>query len=341
MQGSNRSLDHEPAGATSAQRLEHHDPSSFYRRVIPARPVLVLEQDEVALLVHPRHPPGIGNQDQCQQPANLAFVRHQVDQDRAQLDRPIHEIGSYQDVSSGRRVTRSEDEMHRSQHGVETLGQLMGDRHAVGDPRTRDLLLRPSDPSRHGRLANQERMGDLLGGQAADQPQRQRDLRLPRQCRVTAGEDEAKAVVGYVIHLGELRFRRERSDMFTPRAQRTAGLYQQGNPGPKGSGAAVGVQRLAPGRGGQPRARVAWDAVAPPCLEGADIRILRTLLGQVDVAGHAHRRREHAGPLVTVRGGEREPDLVVRGHPEVSPPGTPSRVGPRPRRTGRGPSWPS
>ena len=50
-----------------------------------------------------------------------------------------------------------------------------------------------------GRLRHEERARDLLGGQAAEQPQRQRDARLGRQHRVAGGEDQPQQIVADVV----------------------------------------------------------------------------------------------------------------------------------------------
>ena len=59
-----------------------------------------------------------------------------------------------------------------------------------------DLSLRPHEPLRHRRRRDEERARDLLGLEADERAKRERDLRLERERRVAAGEDEAKAVVG-------------------------------------------------------------------------------------------------------------------------------------------------
>ena len=55
---------------------------------------------------------------------------------------------------------------------------------------------------------DQERPGDLVGGQAAEQPQRQGDAGLGREDRMTGREDEAEQVVADVVIEGgvEIRF---------------------------------------------------------------------------------------------------------------------------------------
>ncbi len=71
-------------------------------------------------------------------------------------------------------------------------------------------------------------------------------------------------------------------------------------------GAAAGHRR-------QPRARIGGDALRRPSGQRAGIRVLDTLLREVDVAGDAHRRGEHERPLATVRIGDRGLDRGTLG----------------------------
>ena len=65
-----------------------------------------------------------------------------------------------------------------------------------GIPAAADLPLRAHEPLGHRRLGDEERAGDLLRRQAAERAQRQRDLRLARECGMAAREDQAQPFVG-------------------------------------------------------------------------------------------------------------------------------------------------
>ena len=124
-------------------------------------------------------PPGVGEQDQRRagrpRPASPGSS---AAQHPGQVQRPLDQVAADQ-VGAGRRgVAGGEQQVHHREHGVDPLGQLVGRRHPVRDAGGGDLLLRPGDPGRHRRLADQERAGHLGGGQPAQQPQRERDLRL-------------------------------------------------------------------------------------------------------------------------------------------------------------------
>ena len=55
------------------------------------------------------------------------------------------------------------------------------------------------DALRDGRLGDKEGAGYFLSGQAADEPQRQRDARLRRKQRMAGGEDKAQKIVADIV----------------------------------------------------------------------------------------------------------------------------------------------
>ena len=127
--------------------------------------------------------------------------------------------------------------------------------------------------------------------QAAQQAQGQRDLRLRRQRRVAAGEDQPQPVVRDTGH---------RRAVAGPARLGTRGvvLDEQRQLPRAASPRAAG--RRAPGR----RATVVSQAAGPvrhtrarPGRERLGVRVLDALLGEVEVAGDAHRRGEHEAPL--------------------------------------------
>ena len=131
---------------------------------------------------------------------------------------------------------------------------------------------------------DQEGARDLVGGQAAEQAQRQRHPRLGRQHRMAGGEDQAQQVVADVVveRRVEVAARRSRARASSSRPSssclRSSSLR-----------AAELVDGAVLGRGHQPGARVVRDARLRPLLERGDQRVLRQLLGQADVAHHARQ----------------------------------------------------
>jgi len=167
--------------------------------------------------------------------------------------------------------------------GAEPLAALAAGGHGERHATLLDALLGPADAPGHGRLGHQERPGDLRGGQAADRPQGQRDLRRRRQDGVTAHEQQDERVVG-------LR-------------RRPVGGGRQPLPGKGPAGDAV-LAALAgllaaeqvgePARGDrdQPAPRVVRDAAGGPLHGRRQERLLGGVLGGVEVPVAPDHRAE-------------------------------------------------
>jgi hypothetical protein len=157
-------------------------------------------------------------------------------------------------------------------------------RHPEGDAGGLDLLLRAHEPLRHRRLGYEERARDLGRGQPAERPQRERDLRVRGERRVAAREDELEPLVGegrlvHVVLCGLGRVEQP-------------GLLRQRPL------AAEVVDRAVARRRDQPRALVGGDPVRRPAGGGDRERLLRGLLGELEVAEDADQGGHDAPPLV-------------------------------------------
>src|SRR5437762_2288475 len=98
-------------------------------------------------------------------------------------------------------VALIEDEIDDVQHARETIREVrtLGD--VVGDPGVADLGLGANDALGQRRRGDEKGRRDLLGRESANLAQRHGDLCIGIQCRVTAGENEAKAVIYHVVVL--------------------------------------------------------------------------------------------------------------------------------------------
>jgi hypothetical protein len=212
-----------------------------------------------------------------QQPVNLGLVRKQFGQRAPQPDRLRRQL-----VAAA--VALVVDQVDDGENGVETLAEQVNRWHAKRDRRRFDLALGPHQPLRHRALRYQEGPGDLVRGEPAQGAQGERNLRLDRERRVTAGEDELQALVrkrrGVHRHLG------------------TIPGDEQAELGREGPVAADAVRRPVPGRRHQPGARVAGDAVAWPPVGGHGERLLRGFLGEVKVAEEADQGGQDAAPFL-------------------------------------------
>ncbi len=70
-----------------------------------------------------------------------------------------------------------------------------------------DFALRAHQALRHGGGRHQERVRDLVSGQAAQRAQGERDLRFRGECGVAAGKHQAQSLVGHgvVFRIGRLQ----------------------------------------------------------------------------------------------------------------------------------------
>ena len=160
----------------------------------------------------------------------------------------------------------------------------MGGGHAERDAGGLDLVLRPDQALRHRLLRDQEGARDLLSGQAAERPQRQRDLAVEGERRMAAGEEQLEPLVGNggLIHL-VLRGLRHIEQ---------ARLLGEGAVSPDPVDGPVARGRHQPGP------RVVRCPVARPALRRDRERLLSGLLGELEAAEEADQVGEDAAPLV-------------------------------------------
>ena len=169
---------------------------------------------------------------------HLGLVGHQFREYAAEPERLGGEVAAAA-------VALVEDQVDDCQNGVEAVRKQVGRRHAKRDPGGLDLALGPHEPLGHGLLGNEEGAGDLLGPQPAQRPQRECDLRLERQRRVAAGEQQLEPLIGdrHFVHVVLTR----------PPAHPAGGSWRRAC-GPGGCGRSPGSVRWSPARRGGWRA---------------------------------------------------------------------------------------
>jgi hypothetical protein len=264
---------------------------------VPERPVLVGQQDELSRRRGARRAPGFLQQHEGEQAHGLG-LRQQLDQQAPEPNRLARQVVARERLARRREVALVEDEVDDAQHAVEPLGELAAPRHLVGNARIADLAFRPHDALRHGRGRAEVRACDLLGGHAADLAQREGDLRVGRERRVAAGEDEPQPIVLDALVLARRARVGDRLDLLGDVVEWHVEACAPANP----------VDRLEPPRRNQPRARVGRDAVARPLLDRGGERVVQGLLRDVEIAEQADERRQHAtrfGAVDGFDGGER------------------------------------
>ena len=243
--------------------------------------------------------PRVGQQHQRQQPGDLAVVGQQPVQLAGQPDRLGGQLGPLQVGPGAGGVALVEDQVEDVEHDPQALRPLVRRRHGEPGPGGLDGLLGPADALGHRRLRDEERAGDLGGGQAADGPQRQRDLRGRRQRRMAAQEQQRQGVVS------------------------AAGRSSSGAGGDQLVGRRGGGDGLLPAAAG----RLAADLVGQPPRGDRDQPAARAV---GDAARRATGRRRPAappGPRPRTRRTGRSAGPARRGPAAPAP-----AAGPRPRR---------
>ena len=112
-----------------------------------------------------------------------------------QPDRLRGQVAALQVLPGGGRVALVEDQVEHVQDDAEPLAVGVAAGQREPGAAVPDGLLRPGDPAGHRRLGDQEGPGDLGGGQPADRPQREGDLRGRGERGVAAEEEQDQAVV--------------------------------------------------------------------------------------------------------------------------------------------------
>ena len=114
-------------GAPAAQRHVDELAPLGDPRAVPARPVLVLEQHQLAVVADPRVAARVVQEHQRQQPGRLRRVGEERDHDPGQADRLGAQLAPDRgNRPTGRRVALVEDEVEDVQHAVEPLGEQLG-----------------------------------------------------------------------------------------------------------------------------------------------------------------------------------------------------------------------
>ena len=163
---------------------------------VPAGPVLVLQQHDLALGAEPGGPAAVLQQHQGEQAARLGLVGQQRrPASRASRTPSSHSSSADQVVAPAGRVALGEHEVHAGQHRRQPLGQQVAGRHPERDVGGADLGLGPAQALGDRRLGLQEGAGDLAGPQPAHESQRQATWAAGGERGVAAREHHPQLVV--------------------------------------------------------------------------------------------------------------------------------------------------
>ncbi len=273
--GRDRGLQLVRADRVARERLGDQRHALGDRLPVPERPILLRERDQLAARAGPRRPPGVGEEDQREQAADLAVAGQQAAQQARQPQRLAGELAALQLGSAARGIPLVEDQVEDLQHGVEPLAPGVTGRRLEAPARLLDGALGAADPLRHRRLGHEEGRSDLARREPADGAQGERDRRGIAERGMAAEEEEQQRVVG----AGRLRpVRLEQLGVLLATPARTF--------------AADGVDHAARGDLNQPVARAVRQPRLGPLAGGRDERLLDGVLGGVEVVVAPHEDAE-------------------------------------------------
>ena len=258
---------------------------------IPARTVLLEQQHRPALRVDP----GVGARGlqlhQRDQAVDLALVGHQAGEHPAEAQRLVAERRPHPVVAGGGRVALVEDQVDDLEHRRQPRRPLARIRHLERHPGRGERALGADDALGDRRFRHEEGTGDLVGAEAAEQAQGERDPALGGQERMAGGEHQAQQVVADVVgaRLGQ-RVDEVRLDVRLQRLQVGAELLVLAR---MQRLLAQAIEGAVLGGAHQPGAGVVGHAVVGPVLERGDERVLGQLLGETDVANHPGDAGDH------------------------------------------------
>ena len=178
--------------------------------------------------------------------------RGQLGQDAAQPQGVLAQRRPNQVVAGGGRVPLVEDQVDDLEHRRQPRAELGPARHLEGHARLGQRSLGPDDALGHRRLRHEERAGDLLGGEPAEQAQRERQ-RAWWRAPVAGREDQAQEVVAdRVVDRGvEVRLGPGARPPAGARAPRACARRRRGGAGGRSRRLAVAMSQ-APGLSGTP-----------------------------------------------------------------------------------------
>ena len=212
---------------------------------------------------------------------DLRFLRDELGENPSQTQRVFTEGRPHPIAASRCRVAFVEDQVDDAEHRREALGTLLSTGDLEGHPLVGERALGADDALGDGGLGDEERARDLLGCQAAEQPERERHPRLDGQHGMARREDEAQEVVADVVCPlidGRLEIRDRRFLLGLELVTELLVLAIEPLV------ATPEIDRPVLGGRHQPGARVARYARLGPLLERGEEGVLRQVLGQADVA---------------------------------------------------------
>ena len=182
MDGSYRCLQRVGPEPSRLEGAEHQADPLADPLLIPQRPVLLLERDNVTAGIGSRRPPGLVQEDQREQ-ADGFRLGQQVHQEATQGQGLFGEVSPNERLSCRGDISLVVNEVHDLEDGLQAFPKLGTRGNLVGDSLRADPFLGARDASLHGLRSHQEGSRDLFRGEAADLAEREGESGRPAAAR--------------------------------------------------------------------------------------------------------------------------------------------------------------
>ena len=139
------------------------------------------------------------NFHQSDEAVDFGLLRRKLGKNAAKAERVFAERGAMPVVPGGGGISFVENQIDHLQHRGETRAEFGAARNFEGNARVGECAFGADDALRDGRLGHEKRTRDFVGGEAADQAQRERELRFGAQHGMARRENQAEKIVANVV----------------------------------------------------------------------------------------------------------------------------------------------
>jgi hypothetical protein len=250
---------------------------------IPERAILIFQEDQISFAGGSGEAAGIVQEHESEEAEHFGLWE-QFHEEAGETDCFGGEIGAGERLAGGCGVAFVEDQVDDMEDGIESLGQVGRRGDLLGDAGVLDFGFGADDAlGVRGRIG-EDSAGDLFGGQAADFAEGEGDLRIGRDGRMAAGENQAQAIIFNIFGFRFCWIAGVGFELIGDGHQR----------GIEFGAAAHGVDALESAGGDQPGTGIGGDALARPLLDGGGKGVVKGFFGEIEIAEEADECRKNA-----------------------------------------------
>ena len=188
-----------PQRAAQFFRARQSGEAAVNQKLIPQRAILFEHQNWFTACADASTRATRLNFHQRDEAVNFGFAQARVRRDAAKPQRVFAERGAMPVVTRRGRVAFVENQIDHLQNICETFRKFSAARNFVGHVCIGECAFGADDALRDRRLGHEKGACDFVGGEAADQAQRERELRVGAEHGMARRENQAEKVVANVV----------------------------------------------------------------------------------------------------------------------------------------------